>query len=146
MGSWSSIELQWLDHEMNGYQLSSSSNGLQSDMPYCKRNWLVMPQYIQGSFCACAQSVRDDVTFNIPALVQIMAWRWLGDKPLSEPMMVLCLYGTRHSPSIYLQEVSIISMQIYAQWLLWGGYKWNTYVLKFTCRLIFVFDLHVCFI
>ena len=26
---------------------------------------------------------------NIPALVQIMAWRRLGDKPLSEPMMVV---------------------------------------------------------
>ena len=25
---------------------------------------------------------------NIPALVYIMAWRWPGDKPLSEPMMV----------------------------------------------------------
>ena len=25
---------------------------------------------------------------NIPSLVQIMAWRRLGDKPLSEPMMV----------------------------------------------------------
>ena len=28
---------------------------------------------------------------NIPGLVQIMAWRWLGDKPLSEPMMVRLL-------------------------------------------------------
>ena len=26
---------------------------------------------------------------NIPALVQIMAWRQSGDKPLSEPMMVI---------------------------------------------------------
>ena len=25
--------------------------------------------------------------YNIPALVQIMAWRRTGDKPLSEPMM-----------------------------------------------------------
>ena len=25
---------------------------------------------------------------NIPSLVQIMAWRQLSDKPLSEPMMV----------------------------------------------------------
>ena len=25
---------------------------------------------------------------NVPALVQIMAWRWSGNKPLSEPMMV----------------------------------------------------------
>ena len=28
---------------------------------------------------------------NIPALVQIMAWRRAGDKPLSEPMMVSLL-------------------------------------------------------
>ena len=28
---------------------------------------------------------------NIPTLVQIMAWRWPGDKPLSEPMMVCLL-------------------------------------------------------
>ena len=35
---------------------------------------------------------------NIPALVQIMAWRRAGDKPLSEPMMVNLLthiYVTR---------------------------------------------------
>ena len=35
---------------------------------------------------------------NIPALVQIMAWRWPGDKPLSEPVMVsllthICITG-----------------------------------------------------
>ena len=28
------------------------------------------------------------LTHNIPALVQIMAWRRPGDKPLSEPMLV----------------------------------------------------------
>ena len=28
---------------------------------------------------------------NIPALVQVMAWRWSGDKPLSEPVMVILL-------------------------------------------------------
>ena len=28
---------------------------------------------------------------NIPALVQIIAWRRPGDKPLSEPMMVILL-------------------------------------------------------
>ena len=30
-------------------------------------------------------------SYNIPALVQIMAWRCSGDKPLSEPMMVSLL-------------------------------------------------------
>ena len=29
---------------------------------------------------------------NIPALVQIIAWRRPGDKPLSEPMMVSLLW------------------------------------------------------
>ena len=24
---------------------------------------------------------------NKPALVQVMAWRWIGDKPLPEPML-----------------------------------------------------------
>ena len=28
---------------------------------------------------------------NIPSLVQMMAWRWPGDKPLSEPMMISLL-------------------------------------------------------
>ena len=31
---------------------------------------------------------------SIPALVQIMAWRWSGDKPLSEPMMIGLLTHT----------------------------------------------------
>ena len=36
---------------------------------------------------------------NIPSLVQIMAWRRPGDKPLSEPMMVSLLAHMRHSAS-----------------------------------------------
>ena len=32
-----------------------------------------------------------DPVNNIPALIQIMAWHRLGDKPLSEPMMVSLL-------------------------------------------------------
>ena len=33
------------------------------------------------------KSISNGPINNIPALVQIMAWRRLGDKPLSEPMM-----------------------------------------------------------
>ena len=45
---------------------------------------------------------------NIPALVQIMAWRRSGDKPLSEPMMVSLLtytYVTR--PQWVKETVSV---------------------------------------
>ena len=37
---------------------------------------------------------------SIPALVQIMAWRLTGDKPLSEPMVVSLLTHMRHSASM----------------------------------------------
>ena len=39
---------------------------------------------------------------NIPALVQIMAWRRPGNKPLSEPMMIISLTHIymRHSASM----------------------------------------------
>ena len=39
---------------------------------------------------------------NIPALVQIMAWRRPGDKPLSEPMMVNLLMKSLLETYIYL--------------------------------------------
>ena len=37
---------------------------------------------------------------NIPALVEIMAWRRPGDKPLSEPMMVSFLSYINASPDL----------------------------------------------
>ena len=46
---------------------------------------------------------------NIPSLVQIMAWRRLGDKPLSEPMMVSLL---THICVTRPQWVKIISVHI----------------------------------
>ena len=38
---------------------------------------------------------------NIPAMVQIMAWRRPGDKPLSEPMVVSL-------PTLGLNELMIV--------------------------------------
>ena len=43
---------------------------------------------------SCHWSLFPSVQLNIPALVQIMAWRRSGDKPLSEPMMVGLLTHT----------------------------------------------------
>ena len=49
---------------------------------------------------------------NIPALVQIMAWRRLGDKPLSEPMMVslpthICVTRPQWVKSITLSDIRL---------------------------------------
>ena len=61
---------------------------------------------------------------NNPALVQIMAWRWSGDKPLSEPMMVSLLthtYVTRpqwvnvfkhsHSNNLWVDGIKMIAAE-----------------------------------
>ena len=37
---------------------------------------------------------------NVPALVQIMAWHWPGNRPLSEPMMIILLTYMHHSASM----------------------------------------------
>ena len=54
---------------------------------------------------------------NIPALVQIMAWRRPGDKPLSEPMMVsllthICVTRPQwvNHIALYLKQFTIIEM------------------------------------
>ena len=50
---------------------------------------------------------------NIPALVQIMAWRHPGDKPLSEPMMVslpthICVTRPQLINSLALGDAAVI--------------------------------------
>ena len=52
---------------------------------------------------------------NIPASVQIMVWCQLGDKPLSEPMMIILLTHMRHSASL---------SQIKRCPVYWSGLQW----------------------
>ena len=54
---------------------------------------------------------------NIPALVQIMVWRWWGDKPLSEPMMGLVYW--RIYASLDLNELMDAWMHLTEQNHIW---------------------------
>ena len=68
---------------------------------------------------------------NIPALVQIMAWRRSGDKPLSEPMMVslpthICVtrlqwFNTSHTDS------SVVSCCFYFFMVTWWRHQMETF-------------------
>ena len=51
-------------------------------------NWFFLNEKVWISIESSLKSVPKGQINNIPALVQIMAWRRPGDKPLSEPMMV----------------------------------------------------------
>ena len=73
---------------------------------------------------------------NIPALVQIMAWRRSGDKPLSEPMMAYIANAyMRHSASmskkrctyIYIYDICVyVSVSIYIYIKIYVKSFWNS--------------------
>ena len=86
---------------------------------------------------------------NIPALVQIMAWRRSGDKPLSDPMMVrlpphicvtrpqwvkdLCFYkeDNKIMAGTYLEQLDVyIDGHLYFAWKQLG----NSYFLQIVAR------------
>ena len=48
---------------------------------------------------------------NIPALVQIMAWRWPGNKPLSEQMMIILLIYASNNSLGQVMEVLLCCYQ-----------------------------------
>ena len=63
--------------------------------------WIFFNENIQISIKISLKFVPEYPVNNIPALVQIMAWRRPGDKPLSEPTMVKFTDAyMRHSASM----------------------------------------------
>ena len=78
---------------------------------------------------------------NIPALVQIMAWRRPGDKPLSEPMMVaftdhrlwpLHSQVLQGQVTIVICEAPVFRLGIFSLWVT-GSRRANIYSLQKTC-------------
>ena len=50
-------------------------------------NWIFLNENGRISIQISLKFVPKSPTDNKPALVQVMAWCWIGDKPLPEPMM-----------------------------------------------------------
>ena len=65
---------------------------------------------------------------NIPALVQIMAWRRSGDKPLSEPVMVSLLTHIYASLGLnelrLLQSPSLLPIGLLVAYATWSPMSW----------------------
>ena len=57
--------------------------------------------------------------YNIPALVQIMAWRRPGDKPLSEPMMVNLPTHICVTEPQWVKSLKFIWRSVIWRWNLW---------------------------
>ena len=80
--------------------------------------WIFLNENIWISIKISLKFVPRGPINNIPALVQIMAWRRQGDKPLSEPMMVRLLTALTTIDKMYKLSVSLskwpnISVNIY---------------------------------
>ena len=93
--------------------------------------------------------VRNVQINNITALIQIMAWHWPGNKPLSEPMMVsllthICITRPqwvkgKATNTIYLCQVHLAPKELYH--VIWI-YK---LFLKFmSCFILFLFLSLIC--
>ena len=56
---------------------------------------------------------------NIPALVQVMVWHRLDDKPLSEPMMVRLQMHTcmSHSASMNLEDSHYVKFTVHKKYI-----------------------------
>ena len=68
---------------MTHWGLDKMADILSNDILKC----IVLNENILGSIDISLKFVAKRQINNIPALIQIMAWRRPGDKPLSEPMM-----------------------------------------------------------
>ena len=82
---------------------------------------------------------------NIPALVQIMAWRRSGDKPLSEPMMVslpthICVARPQWVKHHANQHPKQVGMCVVVLWLLTSSCGYMTTPYKIITALNGIFD------
>ena len=83
---------------------------------------------------------------NIPALVQIMAWCRLGDKPLSEPMMVSLLMHTCVTQPQWVNTNLGSMVNVFASWVT----RWLIFTQILTnsdCRNVcLLWDLNLSFV
>ena len=80
---------------------------------------------------------------NIPALVQIMAWRRPGDKPLSEPMMVSLLTHICVTRPQWVNSPCLdLSLTLLVKWTSWmfNIYIYNIPRLK---KLVNIYIYHI---
>ena len=73
---------------------------------------------------------------NIPAIVQIMAWRRPGDKPLSEPIVFSLVYWRIYaSPSLHVLMISIYHLGDWHWWQKWPNGVINC-ILPRACQCV----------
>ena len=64
-------------------------------------NCIFLNEQVRISIEISLKFVPEGTNNNNPALVQIMAWRRPGDKPLSEPMMMMMVRSSTHTCVIW---------------------------------------------
>ena len=82
-----------LSHVSQGHCINNTLGARQHGrhFPDDTFKWIFLNENVWSSIKISLKFVPQGQINNIPALVQIMAWRRPGDKPLSEPMMVSLL-------------------------------------------------------
>ena len=110
------LTLEWGSNLINTLRLRQDGRHFPDDI----FKWIFLNKNVWISINISLKFVPRGPIHNIPTLVQVMAWRRPGDKPLSEPMMVrlpthICvtrpqwvkgiLENTTHAPSPHVVEI-----------------------------------------
>ena len=77
--------------------------------------WIFLNENVWISINISLKFVRKGPINNIPTIVQVMAWRWPGDKPLCEPMMVRLLMHICVTRPQWVNETCLLGPYITSQ-------------------------------
>ena len=101
--------IKWHHHVFNKLRPRENSR----HFPYNIFIWISLNANVSISIKISLKFVPKAQINNIPALVQIMAWRRSGDKPLVQPMMVSVLTHTCGTRPQWVKKILIYGWWIY---------------------------------
>ena len=133
---WSNMYLHYLSANIIN-TLRPRQNGRHFADDTFKR--ISMNQNVRNSIKISLKFVPKGLINNIPALVQIMAWRRPGDKPLSEPMMVSLLTHICVTRSQWVNPL-LSNSQIYGDWVV------QSFSRRIVLNVVRILNLNICYL
>ena len=143
MASYTRLVIASIFHHFN--TLRPRQNGRHFPDDFFK--WIFLNENLWISIKISLKFVPRGPINNIPALIQIMAWRRTGDKPLSEPMMysllvhmyvtqpqwVNCLFLVKYSSNATFCKPVLATFFNKAQWV---KQRISVYIYGYICYLL----------
>ena len=130
-----SLLVSWLSHLLNTLRPRQDGRRFPDDIFKC----IFFNENVTISIKISLKFVLKARINNIPALVQIMAWRRPGDKPLSGPVMVSLL------TQICVTRPQWVNYRYTHKCILVHTHRYRLYTFRYTHTNILLYFIHVFF-